>query len=74
MKHEMCVMNADGDTKVFWDAANPESVAIAAETFNSYRGRGYAAFAMSSGTSGDQMGSFDPNVGSILFVPPLQGG
>lgn len=72
--NEMSIMNAEGDTKCYWDPSNPESVAIAAETFETYRGRGYRAFAMDSGTSGEIMDDFDANVGSILFVPPMAGG
>jgi hypothetical protein len=73
-QHEMAIMNSEGDTKCFWDPGNPESVSVASDTFATYSGRGYRAFAMSSGTQGEIMDGFDPGVGSILFVPPMQGG
>lgn len=72
--NEMSILSAEGDTKCFWDPSNPESVSAASDTFATYSSRGYRAFAMSSGTEGEVMSGFDPSVGSILFIPPLQGG
>jgi hypothetical protein len=72
--NQMSVMSQEGDTKIFWDPTNPESVEVATTAFNSYRSQGYQAFAMTSGTSGEQMTGFDPAIGSIVFVPQMQGG
>jgi hypothetical protein len=74
MQHEMSILGKNGDTKVFWDPANADSVSAASITFHSYIGRGYTAARMSNGGTGEALGEFDPNAGSILFVPPLQGG
>ena len=70
----MSVMNDDGDLSVSWDPANPDSVAVASETFATYSGRGYRAYAMSSGTEGAVMSVFDPTAASILLVPQMRGG
>lgn len=70
----MSVMNDDGDTKITWDPMNPASVEAASTAFTSYRSQGYQAFAMTSGTSGEQMEGFDPSVGAILLVPQMTGG
>lgn len=74
MQHQMSVMNDDGDLKISWDPTNPESVEVATTAFAEYRSRGYQAFAMTSGTTGEQMAGFDPAVGSIVFIPQMQGG
>lgn len=71
----MSVMGKDGDTKFYWNAKDPEQVAAAKEIFDAHRGKGYCAFHMSSkGDQGEQMGEFDPDAGSILFIPQMQGG
>ena len=72
--NSMSIMNAEGDTKVFWDPDNAESVEVAATTFASYSGKGYRAYARQSDTQGELMVGFDPTAGSILFVPQMQGG
>jgi hypothetical protein len=75
MDHEMSIMGSGGDTKCRWNPDNPESVAIAQETYTNYRGQGFLAFAMNEdGTTGDQLNEFDPSHENILFVPPMRGG
>lgn len=70
----MSIMNDEGDTKVSWDPDNAESVEAATLAFNRYRSAGYQAFAMTSGTQGEQMDAFDPGVSEVLFIPQMQGG
>jgi len=72
--NSMSVMNEEGDTTISWDPTNPESVEVATSAFETYAGRGYRAYAMQSSTQGEIMDGFDPNVGSVLFVPQFQGG
>jgi hypothetical protein len=72
--HEMSVMDEHGDTKVYWDPSNPESVLVASEAYALQITRGCRAFAMVNDTQGEIMDAFDPNVSSVVFVPPLQGG
>jgi len=72
--NSMSIMNDEGDTKITWDPVNPASVEVASTAFASYRSQGYQAFAMTSGTTGEQMEGFDPSVGSIVFIPQMQGG
>lgn len=68
------MMNDEGDTKITWDPMNPQSVEAATAAFKAAKSQGYQAFAMTSGATGNQMDGFDPNVGSILLIPALQGG
>jgi hypothetical protein len=71
----MSVMGSDGDTKYYWNAQNPDQVAIAREVFQTHRGRGYLAFSMNAkGDQGEQMREFDQSANSILFIPAMQGG
>jgi len=75
MKHQMSIMNDEGDTTCTWDPSNAESVGAAQETFDSYRSRGHRPARMGAdGSTGAFMDSFDPEAEDIVFVPPLQGG
>lgn len=68
-------MDQTGDTKVEWNRHKPEEVAAAKASFDVLKGKGYAAFKLSSdGTKGDQIREFDPEAGRILMAPPLGGG
>lgn len=71
----MSIMGKEGDTKYHWSACNPDQVAMARETFDAHRGKGYLAFRMNDKSNqGDQMTEFDPAAESILFIPQMQGG
>ncbi len=71
----MAVMGKDGDTKFFWNSKSQEQVEAAREVFTEHRRKGYLAFHMSAkGDQGEQMTAFDPEAGSILFIPQMQGG
>ena len=75
MKHQMSMMNDKGDTSCTWDPSNPASVSVAQETFDDCCNRGQRAALMNAdGTTGAFVAAFDPEMESILFVPPLQGG
>lgn len=45
-KGEMCVLNHEGDTKLYWNASNDKEVEMAKETFDSYIKKGFSAFRM----------------------------
>lgn len=76
------VMDHTGDTKYIWSRNNPDEVAIAKQTFESFTkprdqgGKGYAAFHVTgtAGDKGEQMRVFDPTAERVIFVPPLAGG
>lgn len=64
-----------GDTKVTWNRNNRDEVENAKHTFDSLKGKGFKAFAMTGpGEKGSLITTFDPNIESILMVPPLAGG
>lgn len=71
------VMGKEGDSKLIWDANNPEEVENARRQFNFLVGeKKFAAFHVEGdkGDKGQQMRTFDPKAGRIIFVPPLAGG
>lgn len=71
----MSIMGKEGDTKHYWNVKKWDDVQSAKEVFDLYRKKGYLAFSMNKkGDQGEQMVEFDPSAGSILFVPPMQGG
>ncbi len=71
---EMIVMNAEGDTKHYWNIHNWSEVEAAKETFDVYKRKGFTAFSMIRGKQSKQLQEFDPAAGSILFVPLMAGG
>jgi hypothetical protein len=71
----MSTLNREGDVKVAWDRNSPEQIAAAKATFDSLKGKGYAAFRVASGgQQGEQLHNFDANAEHIILVPQLRGG
>jgi hypothetical protein len=72
---EMLVMSSEGDTKYAWDKRNADEVAVARETFDRFKRKGYAAFEQTrAGAQGRRLEEFDPEAEKVIFVPALQGG
>lgn len=68
-------MGKEGDTKFHWNKNDPKSVEAAKEVFDQHRAKSYLAFSMNAkGDQGEQMKDFDPEAGSVLFIPQMQGG
>jgi hypothetical protein len=71
----LAVMGRAGDTKVIWDASNPDEVAAAKKTFDDLRAKGFLAYRVKAmGAKGDQIFTFDPEAEKIILAPPLRGG
>lgn len=68
------IMDHTGHTTVVFDKADRVSMEDAERRFKELTGSGFRAAELSSGHEGRLIGTFDPNVESLLFVPPLQGG
>jgi hypothetical protein len=71
---ELRVMDRSGDTTYTWDPSNPNSVAVAQATFDTFKSQGYRAARMESGGTGEFIDEFDPNSGTVIVVPPMRGG
>ena len=73
--HQMRVMGRKGDTRVEWDPKVPAEVEQARKTFEAYKDKGFAVFAVTRhGDKGKQVRDFNPDAEEILFVPPIAGG
>lgn len=72
----MSIMGKEGDTKFYWNSKDPAQIEAAKEVFATHKGKGYMAFHMvaKGDQKGEQMHEFDPEAGSILFVPQMRGG
>lgn len=70
------VMSKSGDDKYIWDTTSATSKEIAKETFDNFRKKGYLAYKVTGekGDKGEQMVTFDPDAGRVIFSPPLRGG
>jgi hypothetical protein len=69
-------LNHEGDTKIVWDAENPDEVAIAKKAFDTARKKGMLAYSAqgAKGERGAQIREFDPDAERIILVAALQGG
>jgi hypothetical protein len=73
MTMEMIALTKKGDTKNTWDTSNPEECEQAEALFDTYRSGGFSAFVVGEGGN-TSITQFDPEVGTIMFVPMLSGG
>lgn len=76
-KSALAVLNHTGDTKVIWSRDNEDEVAVARDSFNKLKAKGFAVFKVDK--KGDKepeqyRGEFDPNIERLIMVPPLRGG
>jgi hypothetical protein len=72
----MAVLNHEGDTTVEWDPQNEAEVAAARGMWEQLVGRKrYSAFELDEDDErGGRVHSFDPALGRVVLVPPMQGG
>ncbi len=72
---EMRVVNTTGDTKIIWDAANPDEVAAAKTQYDSLVGKGFKAFSVGkAGKEDELLTAFDKDLERIILTPPVRGG
>jgi hypothetical protein len=72
---EIAIMDTTGDTKVIWNAGNPDEVAAAKETFKSLRKKGYLAYSVKGdGSKGTALTEFDMSAEKLIMIPPIVGG
>lgn len=67
-------LDESGDTRQDWDPNNPAEVASARAVFELYQSRGFMAARMENDRAGDVIREFDPNAGTIILMPQMQGG
>ena len=72
---ELCIQDMTGDTKVMWDAKNPDEVAAAKAQFDTLKAKGFLAFAVKKdGEKGVRIKEFDPEAEKIIMSPqPIAG-
>jgi len=72
---ELVVMDQTGDTKTIFDPNNPDEVAVARDTFNALKAKGYLAYEVKGdGEKGEVMQEFNPIAGKVILSPPMAGG
>lgn len=72
---EISILTEKGDTKHYWNAADPSEVAAVGAVFDECRAKGYTAARMGrGGARGEVITEFDPSAHSIVFIPPVRGG
>lgn len=74
MKHELIVLNTQGDSRVFWDTADAPSIAQAMAEFDRLVGLGYRGVKMDTPESGQMIDKFDPAAERLTMVPPIHAG
>jgi hypothetical protein len=72
--NQMSVMDPTGHTEVRWNPKDADEVAVARETFNAMRARGYSAFRVRDGDKGKRIDAFDAEAEKMILIPQLVGG
>jgi hypothetical protein len=68
------VMDQNGDTRYYFDAADAEAVALAEQRFKALRGRGFTAAVRTASGEVTKISSFKPIAEETIFFPRLVGG
>lgn len=69
------VMDQHGDTKMVWDADNPDEVKIAMDAYNKLIKKNFLAFSVGKkGKKDEQIDEFDPDAEQIIMCPQMAGG
>ena len=72
---KMFIIDKTGDTKIIWDANNPDEVKAAREMFNNLRRANFIAHSVQkNGDPGEIIRTFDPSIERIIMIPPVVGG
>jgi hypothetical protein len=74
-KHELCILDRTGDTKIIWDSTKKDEVSNAKRTFDDLKKKGYMAYAVKKdGGKGELLHDFDEEAEKIILAPRLVGG
>lgn len=74
MKHELIVLNSQGDSRVSWETGDAPSIAKAMAEFDRLVGLGYRGAKMDTPESGTMIDKFDPSAERLTMVPPIHAG
>lgn len=75
VQNEMAVMDSSGDTKYIWDVNSKDEIKAAHKAFKTLIKKGYMAYSVKdNGNKNEQIHDFDPELGKIIMIPPIQGG
>lgn len=74
MKHELIVLNTQGDSRVSWDMADAPSVDRAMAEFDRLVSLGYRGVKMDTPESGTMIDKFDATAERLTMVPPIHAG
>jgi hypothetical protein len=74
MKCKLSVMDSSGDKETTWHPDSPSEVAAAKAIFDAVKRRGYLVYSQPAGEGGVALGQFDPNVETMIAVPPIVAG
>lgn len=74
-KHELCVLDRTGDTKIIWDSTKKDEVSNAKRTFDDLKKKGYMAYSVKkNGEKGELLQEFDEEAEKIILAPRMVGG
>ena len=70
------VMDRTGETKLIWDAENPDDIENARRTFKDLTKKGYWCHKVTgkNGETGERVTEFDPSAERYVFAPAMRGG
>ena len=75
MQGEMLIMDHTGHTRTTWNPDDDDDADVARRVFDDLTGKGYSAFRVKGADDmGRRLTAFDKKAGSMILVPPLQGG
>lgn len=74
IRHELCILDTTGDTRVGWSPVMDAEVSEARATFDRMRAKGYLAFRPDETGNGTMLAEFDATAERIIMTPPAVGG
>lgn len=74
-KHELCILDRTGDTKIVWDSTKKDEVDNVKEQYDKLKKKGYMAYSVKkNGEKGELLHEFDPEAEKIILAPRMVGG
>lgn len=74
IRHQLCILDTTGDTRVGWSPVIDAEVSEARSTFDRMRAKGYFAFRPDEAGKGTLLAEFDATAERIIMTPPAVGG